>query len=207
MNFSAVILAGGRSQRMGRDKAWLRLEGEPLLARQIELARALGAEEIFISSRADVDYTSFDCRVLNDRITNAGPLAGIDSALAAISTPLLLVLAVDMPRMTPLPLQTLLVCCNETRGAIPRFHQHIEPLAAIYPKSALQLARELLDAHCYAARDFAERCVELKLAAFIDLPDNHSACFANWNTPADIRALPSQNPTVLLPGNQLPEKR
>ena len=58
MKFSAVILAGGRSQRMGQDKAWLRLNGKPLIERQIELVRELGAEEVFISGRADTNYDS-----------------------------------------------------------------------------------------------------------------------------------------------------
>jgi molybdopterin-guanine dinucleotide biosynthesis protein A len=97
------------------------------------------------------------------------------------------VLAVDMPKMTVLPLQTLLVCCTETRGAIPRLDQGVEPLAAIYPRAALKIAQDLLTAQRQAARIFAEQCVEFDLAAFIDLPAEHSACFANWNSPADVR--------------------
>jgi molybdenum cofactor guanylyltransferase len=185
MKFSAVILAGGRSQRMGQDKAWLLLDGKPLIARQIELARELGAEEIFISGRAGTDYNPLKRRVVYDRVKDAGPLAGIESALAASSAPLLLVLAVDMPKMTASPLQRLLVCCSETRGAVPRFNHQLEPLAAIYPRSSLKIAQELLDSGRYAAWNFAERCVEHNLAAFIDLPDQHSACFENWNTPAE----------------------
>ncbi len=51
MNFSAVILAGGQSRRMGRDKAWLKRDGKTLLERQVELVRFLGVTEIFISGR------------------------------------------------------------------------------------------------------------------------------------------------------------
>jgi molybdopterin-guanine dinucleotide biosynthesis protein A len=185
MKFNAVILAGGRSQRMGQDKAWLLLDGKPLIARQVALARELGAEEVFISGRAGTDYDSLNCRVVQDRVTNAGPLAGIESALAASSTPLLLVLAVDMPKMTASPLQRLLVCCSETRGAVPRFNHQLEPLAAIYPRSSLKIAQELLDSGRNAVWNFAERCAEHNLAAFIDMPEQHSACFENWNTPAE----------------------
>ncbi|HEY5345385.1 MAG TPA: NTP transferase domain-containing protein, partial [Verrucomicrobiae bacterium] len=60
MNFSAVILAGGKSSRMGRDKAFLEIGGTTLLARQIGLARELGAAEIFISGRAETDYSKFN---------------------------------------------------------------------------------------------------------------------------------------------------
>ena len=99
MNFSAVILAGGKSLRMGCDKAWLEIEGQTLLARQIALARETGAAEIFIAGRSDTDYSSFGCRVLPDKFFDAGPLAGIERALAAANETLLLVLAVDLPQM------------------------------------------------------------------------------------------------------------
>src|SRR5258706_11754457 len=99
MNFSAVILAGGRSSRMGRDKAWLEVGGQTLLARQIGLVREMGATEIFISGRADADYSAFRCPILQDKFLGAGPLAGIERALDAAQSPLLLVLAVDLPEM------------------------------------------------------------------------------------------------------------
>src|SRR5258705_13766374 len=89
MNFSAVILAGGKSSRMGRDKAWLEAGGQSLLARQIGLVRELGAAEVFISGRADADYSEFGCRVLQDKFPDAGPLAGIERALDATTSPLL----------------------------------------------------------------------------------------------------------------------
>src|ERR1035438_9547728 len=59
MNFSAVILAGGKSSRMGRDKAWLEVGRQTLLARQIQLAQAAGATEIFVSGRFGVAYPTF----------------------------------------------------------------------------------------------------------------------------------------------------
>lgn len=187
MKFSAVILAGGRSQRMGQDKAWLMLEGKPLIARQVELVRKLGAAEVFISGRTGTDYDSLGCHVLRDRIADAGPLAGIECALATISNPLLLVLAVDMPKMTACALEELLAHRTEARGAIPRFQDHLEPLAAVYPRSCLEIAGELLDTRRYAVGVLAERCVELKLATFVDFPERYSGYFSNWNTPADVR--------------------
>ncbi len=186
MNFSAVILAGGKSKRMGRDKAWLEVGGKPLIGRQIEFARELGAKEIFISGRAGTDYTALNCPVLMDHFEDAGPLAGIERALQAISTPLLLVLAVDMPRITPAPLQMLLDHCTEKCGAIPRCDNSVEPLAAIYPRSASSLVTQLLQSRSRAARHFAERCVELNLATLIDLPEKHWENFKNCNTPSDI---------------------
>jgi molybdopterin-guanine dinucleotide biosynthesis protein A len=186
MNFSAVILAGGQSQRMGRDKAWLLLEGTSLLARQIHLVRKLGPTEIFISGRAGTDYGSLDCSVLHDRFEAAGPLAGIERALDTTAAPLLLVLAVDMPRMNFSQLQLLIAQCTEDCGRVSRVRNRIEPLASVYPRAALSLATGLLEEGRNAVTHFAERCVELKLAAFIDLPEEHASRFENWNTPADM---------------------
>jgi molybdenum cofactor guanylyltransferase len=147
MNFSAVILAGGKSSRMGRDKAWLKVGGQTLLARQIEIAREIGAREILISGRPGVDYAEFDCRVVKDQWPDAGPLAGIAAALEATTATRLLVLAVDMPNMSAGCLQRLVASCTETTGAVPRVNGNIEPLAAVYPKAARVVIAELMDAH------------------------------------------------------------
>jgi len=186
MNFSAVILAGGKSSRMGRDKAFLEFEGAPLLARQVKLAREAGAKEIFISGRANTDYTTFNCPILFDDFPDAGPLAGIDRALDVCATPILLVLAVDMPQMTASLLQELVAQCEAGVGVIPRANGRIEPLAAFYPKASSQLSASLLVSGANAVTGFAERCVREGLAKLIDLPLGRAVCFANWNAPVDL---------------------
>jgi len=159
MNFSAVILAGGKSSRMGRDKGLLEVDGQSLLARQIKLVRAAGASEVFISGRTDNNYADFDCPVLLDRFPDSGPLSGIQAALAIATTPRLLVLAVDMPLMKASVFRSLLEHCTESAGAVPRVNRAIEPLTAFYPKAAASLALELLNAQTGmpAANSRAER--------------------------------------------------
>jgi molybdenum cofactor guanylyltransferase len=186
VNFSAVILAGGKSSRMGRDKAWLEVDGRPLLARQIQLARESGAAEVFISGRADTDYAAFGCRVLWDKFGGAGPLAGIERALDAAMSPLLLVLAVDLPEMSVEFLRRLGAGCAENFGAIPRVNENIEPLAAFYPKISHSPAEALLCNRRNAVATFAEHCVQSGLARFVELPAAGSRHFANWNAPVDL---------------------
>ncbi len=189
MNFSAVILAGGKSSRMGRDKAWLEVGGRPLLARQVRLARGLGAAEVFISGRTDTDYSAFDCPVLCDRFAGAGPLAGIERALAAATLPLLLVLAVDLPEMDLGLLRRLGAGCAGNIGAIPRVNGKLEPLAAFYPKAAQPLAVALLRNEPRAVSGFADRCVQSGLARLMELPAGEERYFANWNSPVDLPCL------------------
>lgn len=190
MNFSAVILAGGKSSRMGSDKAWLNIGGQTLLARQIALARELGALEIFIAGRTNGDYSACGCRVLLDKFSNAGPLAGIERALDAANAPLLLVLAVDLPEMGMDLLRRLAAGCSETCGAacgiIPKLANHIEPLAAFYPKAAHAPALASLERGDYAVKNFAGLCVQSGLARLVELDAQAARHFTNWNTPTDF---------------------
>ncbi len=185
--FSAVILAGGNSSRMGRDKVWLEVDGQRLLARQLERVRAAGAAEVFISGRADTDYSEFSGQVVWDQFVGAGPLAGIERALAAAASPLVLVLAVDLATMSADLLRRLVASCPTPVGVVPRVNGQLEPLAAIYPKSAHVLACAQLEGGNFAVRDFAERCGQRGLSRIIELPARDAPHFANWNSPAEIK--------------------
>ena len=189
MNFSAVILAGGKSLRMGRDKAFLEMGGQTLLARQIQLVREIGACEIFISGRADADYSASGCRVLQDKFPDAGPLAGIERALDAASSPMLLALAVDLPGMSADWLRGLAARCSENSGVVPRVQGNLEPLAAFYPKAALPLAVSLLNENSNAVKHFAERCAQAALVNFVDVPGDETRVFKNCNSSADLAAI------------------
>lgn len=188
MNFSAVILAGGKSSRMGCDKAFLEIGGQTLLARQIQLVRAAGAAEVFISGRAGVDYPAFGGRVLTDHFPDAGPLAGIESALDAMAAPLLLVLAVDLPDMSADFLRKLAESSSENLGVIPRVNGNLEPLAAVYPKSAQPNAAALLNQNSFAVKNFAARCEQAALVSFFDLPETDAKFFLNCNSRDELES-------------------
>jgi molybdopterin-guanine dinucleotide biosynthesis protein A len=188
MKFDAVILAGGKSSRMNRDKAFLSIDGRTLLARQIELVRLAGATTVFVSGRSGTDYSGFNCPVLEDKFQDAGPLAGIERALEATRAPLLLVVAVDLPNLTGDLLGTLARHCRENAGAIPRIEGKIESLASFYPKAAHPLLIKFLGEKSNAVKDFATGCAGSGLATIIDLPADHAKLFVNWNSPEDLRS-------------------
>ena len=183
---SAVILAGGRSLRMGRDKAWLPVHGRPLLARQIALVQALRPAQTFISGRADVDYSALGCRVLHDLKAGLGPLGGIERALHACDANLLLVLAVDLAAITSAFLGGLAARCDRQTGAVPMRAGDLEPLAAIYPKRCHALACDALARSRYAARDFAAACLKERAVTAFPVRSADDGHFANWNRPADL---------------------
>ena len=186
MELSAVILAGGESRRMGRAKARLEFEGKSLLQLGVEKTRALGIKEVFISGRAGEDYGALKCPVLFDLEPGFGPLGGIERGLYECSSPLLLVLAVDLPQMSVPFLQNLLARCDRLTGAVPKLHQQLEPLAAIYPKRCHTFAAAAIARSRWAVRDFAEAARQERAVRTFSVMTADERCFANWNYPADL---------------------
>lgn len=179
----AVILAGGKSIRMGTDKAMLQLEGETLLERQVRRVRAAGAATVYISCRREADYRIAGTVPLFDRVPDGGPLEGIAAALDHSQQDSLLVLAVDLPSITPEFLAWLL--SNAETGVVPIRDGKMEPLAAIYLAGAAELARQQIAAGRRSARDFAAAACEAGWSVALPVPPPLAACLTNWNHPDD----------------------
>src|ERR1700726_2364005 len=99
ITLTAVLLAGGESRRMGRDKATIEFDGQPLWKRQLEILRLLRPERMFVSARRTPAWRPEDVGLLLDDAPSRGPLSGLTKALAAMRTTHLLALAIDMPFM------------------------------------------------------------------------------------------------------------
>ena len=120
MSHAAVLLAGGKSSRMGRDKSALLVNGKPLWQHQLATLRATQPAEIFISGKSDGPYAGCGVEILADEFPDCGPLGGIATALRRCTSEFLLVLAVDMPAMTAEFLRALLEESQRTaKGIIP----------------------------------------------------------------------------------------
>jgi len=151
MSHTAVLLAGGKSSRMGRDKSALPVNGEPLWQRQLAVLRATEPAELFISGKCEGPYAGCGVEILPDEFPDCGPLGGIATALRRCTGDFLLVLAVDMPAMTAAFLRTLLEESQRSAtGIIPtaaadgKRPATFDPLAAVYPRAALAIAEECL---------------------------------------------------------------
>ena len=102
---TAFILAGGKSTRMGSDKALLEFDGETLLTRTLMRARAVAGRVCIVGAREKFEMFG---PVIEDVYPDSGPLAGIHAALQSSTTDLNLVLAVDMPFLPESALKYLL---------------------------------------------------------------------------------------------------
>ena len=188
--FAAVLLAGGRSRRMGQDKAMLPLpDGRRLWERQLAVLRALGPAEIFISGPAREGFPS-DVPLLADEVPGLGPLAGIAAALKAMHTPRLVVLAVDLPTMTTAFLRGLLEeepAFSSTPGVVPQAADgFFEPLAAVYARPSLPWAEAQLRNGERALQTFVRLLIDKGLAVVHPVADADASLFTNWNQPQDL---------------------
>ncbi len=182
--FAAVLLAGGQSRRMGRDKALLPLgDGRLLWQRQLDVLQQLGPGELFVSGPRREGFPP-ELICLPDEQPGRGPLGGIASALGAAGAAFLVVLAVDLPRMTPEFLRGLLEQATDGHGVVPRHRESglYEPLAAVYPASCLALARARLNSDDWSLQRFV-RVAGNSLRAR-EITAGEKTIFANWNEPA-----------------------
>jgi molybdopterin-guanine dinucleotide biosynthesis protein A len=182
--FTAVLLAGGRSTRMGRDKASLPCAGATLWEHQLATLRATGAGEVCISGPRHGPYANCGVPVLEDRTQNAGPLAALETALPR--APYLLVLAIDMPAMRADFLRELMRTALRTRrSVIPEIEGRFEPLAAVYASALAPLVDQALRGPDHSMQQLVREALGGELAVQHSVPAEARALFRNLNTPAD----------------------
>jgi molybdenum cofactor guanylyltransferase len=132
------VLAGGRSTRMGQDKALLQVAGRSLLERSLDKLRSIGVTAPRIAA-ARTDLSSY-APVVPDLHPGCGPLSGIEAALAATSQPLNLFLPVDLPLLPARFLNWMLHRAEITRAlvTVPCINGWPQPLCAVYHRDLLQ---------------------------------------------------------------------
>lgn len=188
---SAVLLAAGRSTRMGRDKALLEIGGRPLWQRQREVLAELGATEIFLSARPEQPWAQgaagFDA-VLHDALPHSGPLAGITAALERATHPHVAVLAIDLPRLSAGWFAGLWTRCAPGVGVVGRQGDFFEPLAAIYPREIKWLAWEALAGGELSLQKLLTAALAQGLMRAQEIAPAEARQFENWNDAAAVRA-------------------
>lgn len=188
LDVAAFILAGGKSTRMGTDKAFVRLNGRTLLARVLEVIRSVTTDVHIVG-----DATKFGAfaPVVKDIFPDCGPLGGIHAALRASKAELNLILAVDVPFVSFALLQFLLAYARNSGASVtvPRINQRWQPLCAVYRRefavaaeTALRAGRYRIDALFDQVQPQVVEGEALEAAGF------SSNIFRNLNTKEDLEA-------------------
>jgi molybdopterin-guanine dinucleotide biosynthesis protein A len=153
---AAIVLAGGKSARLGRDKASEPLLGRPMLQHVVDRVSQVADEIVVVSApgQRTPDVTSSkSLRVIADAYPDTGPLGGICTGLEATEAPRALAVACDMPLLS-LPLLAELVRRGESCDAVMPVLEFPEPLHAVYSQACVEPMRARLAAGQYKITGF-----------------------------------------------------
>jgi molybdopterin-guanine dinucleotide biosynthesis protein A len=187
MTLGAVLLAGGESRRMGRDKATLVIDGMALWQRQLGILREL-TPMLFVSARERPAWLPVDAHFIADVPPARGPLGGLAATLAAARGTHLLALAVDMPAMSAAHLASLWGAALPGCGVLPWLGDHAEPLPAIYPVEARSIAAGLIESGDVSLSTFTETLLAAGRMTKYIISGRDARLYANLNLPGDCQA-------------------
>jgi molybdenum cofactor guanylyltransferase len=189
---TAIILAGGRSSRMGRDKAMIEIAGVPLIRRIYDVvATCVDLDQIYIVTPWPEQYRQVlppNCNFILEQQPHQGPLIAFSQALAEINAKWLLLLACDLPNLSTPVIQSWIDRLPSLDSqSIAYLPQHIskgwEPLCGFYRQICRESAIEYINR---GGRSFQGW---LKMNMVTELVVADPLCLVNCNTPADLAAM------------------
>jgi len=186
MRISAVLVAGGESRRMGRNKATLLFRNAPLWQFQLDTLRKLKPEQLLVSAQIDPLWRPMDVEFVGDMQPARGPLSGISAALSRTTGDHLLALGIDMPFLSHNYLRELFERVRPGCGVVPMIENRAEPLAAIYPRTADVDFIEALLGNDFSLQPLIAKLVAAGKLQRIDVSGGEKALFRNLNEPADL---------------------
>jgi len=144
---TSIILAGGKSLRLGQSKALQIIEGKSLIQWVVDRLAILSTEIIIVTAHGEAIPCSSTVRIktVADIYPGKGPLVGIYSGLIASSSPQAIVVGCDTPFLSVGLLDYMTQICSRFDVVVPRIKKKLEPLCAVYSKNCLAPIQELLE--------------------------------------------------------------
>jgi molybdenum cofactor guanylyltransferase len=191
---AGIVLAGGRSSRMGTPKAWLDWHGTTLLRRTCGIvARGVGGPVVVVRApEQELPELPAGVRVVEDAREGKGPLQGLLAGLEAVDGDLAFVASTEMPFLHPRFVAAVCAAADGADAAVPRLGGYRQPLAAAYRTALAPLVGELVEHGQMKPAFLFERCTTRWLE---ELP--HPESVRNLNARDDYEAaLAEPEPTV-----------
>jgi molybdopterin-guanine dinucleotide biosynthesis protein A len=180
---TGIVLAGGESRRMGRDKAFLKLDGIPLIEHVLRALRSVFPRTIIVTNNPSA-YVVYDAVIVTDAVKKQCPLAGIYSGLLSSTDEYNFVAACDMPFLNPDLITYMTGLVKGYDIVVPMIGGiNVEPLHAIYSKKLLPvIKKQLLGDERKIQGIFKEARVKYVTETEIDRYDPERRSFRNLNT-------------------------
>lgn len=187
---TVVVLAGGHSRRMGRDKALLPLGASSLLQRVMDVAAPLSDQRLLVTN-SPTSHAAFAWPQKADIAPDKGPLGGLFTALTHAKTDHLLLLACDLPYLnTPFLRFLYQQIDDEHQAFVPDSREGLQPLCAIYSRSILASVGQAIDLNLLGMRRLLATLNIRAIPAVQWQPyDPEDRLFTNLNTPEDYQRM------------------
>jgi len=186
---TVVIQAGGLSSRMGEDKALKSFLGRPLIQRVIDRIKPI-ADEIIVTTNRPIEYEFLGLRLVPDLKPGRGALGGLYTAIASATSPLVAVVACDMPFASPMLFEGALRLMVEEEAdiVIAKKDENYEPLHALYRReTCLPAIESAIDADQWKVISwFPQVKVRTLTPDEVKSFDPSGLCFWNLNTPEEF---------------------
>jgi molybdopterin-guanine dinucleotide biosynthesis protein A len=181
-----MILSGGKSTRMGEDKAFIEIEGISIINRVQNLLRTLFNEIIIVANKSE-RFANLDARIYSDLLPERGALGGLYTGLFFSSYPYSFCVGCDMPFLKQSVIEYLITKIPGYDVVVPRTIDGLQPLHAIYSKSCIAPIKKVIEQRKYKIIDFYPlvkvRMIEEDEFSSLD-PMKES--FINVNTPEEL---------------------
>ncbi len=186
---TGIILAGGKSRRMGRNKAFIDSGGVPLFERVYRVFKEIFSEIIIVTNDV-LPFERYEAILQRDIILNKGALGGLYTGLFHSSNYHAFCSACDMPLLNPRVIEYMTEERDEYDVIVPKTHDGLHPLHAIYSKKCLNPMRQLLDRDDLKIVDFfghvrVRYIEEMEIREF----DPHMRSVINVNTEEEMEAV------------------
>jgi len=187
-DITGVILVGGRSRRMGQDKALMEFQGRPLFERILDVCREVCGTVILVGDRPE-RFNGYGLPVLPDLYPGSA-LGGLYTGLRHAATPAIFAAACDLPFPSGAIMRHLISLRGDHDAVVPVTTQSLEPLFAVYAKSCLEPMRLMLEAGNLRIYDLYPRIRTRYVDAAELAPlDEEGTSLLNINTPVDYRGV------------------
>ena len=184
---TGIVLSGGENRRMGTDKAFLQVNGVPMIEHVLRSLKSV-FHELIIVTNAPERYAAFPVKVVTDAFVKRGPLAGIYSGLLQSSNEYNFVVACDMPFLNQGLMAYMAGVAEGHDVVVPSVGGLLEPLHAVYRRSLIPLMQEQLQHERRQVRElFGKVRMRYVTEQEIDRFDPARKSFKNLNTPQEYK--------------------
>ncbi|MEW6544913.1 MAG: molybdenum cofactor guanylyltransferase [Nitrospirota bacterium] len=186
---TGVLLAGGKSRRMGEDKRFLTLAGQTLLERALSVLEGLFTEVLVVVGQPEPRLAGLRHPVVADLIPGCATLGGLYTGLSEASHQRIFAAACDMPFLNPAVIRLMAQLDRTSDVVMARLANGLQPMHAFYSKACLPYLREMLNVGNLTVQDLCRQpALSVRLLSEEELrqADPQLLSFMNVNAPADL---------------------